>query len=175
MRNEAEIEASVSAISEAGLSWVRIGCDWSLREPEKDNYYWEPLEARLQAFHDAGISVLLSIETHQWPDWTAADDPEHDDPQTLDEFRAFVGDLLSAYGGMIQRIQLGNEWNWEIDDYFSGSEAAFISYTNIVSEEVRSYRSAGSLDSPSIVLGSFSGGRALAYDQGLISEIVLRD
>lgn len=169
--NKAEIRETIAAMKDLGLSCVRIGCDWSLREPRKDRYYWDPLEERLRAFADAGISVLLTLETHAWPGWLPKKGKKRDDPQTLLEFREYVRDLLDIYGSIIFRIQVGNEWNWEIDDFFDGSEQAYIAYANILADEVRRYRNKTGAAGPTIVLGSFSARAALAYDRGLVSEI----
>lgn len=171
VRDEGELRETIATVRDLGLSRVRIGCDWSLREPRKDRYSWAPFEARLRAFSEAGISVLVTLETHDWPAWLPKGDPEHDDPRTLSEFREYVHALLESYGSLISRIQVGNEWNWEIDDYFGGSEEAYGAYANILAREVRSYRGTTGKDGPTIVLGSFSARSALAYDRGLVSEV----
>lgn len=171
VRDREEIQDTIAAVRDLGLSSVRIGCDWSLREPKKDSYSWAPFEARLRAFADAGISVLVTLETHEWPAWLPEGDPEHDDPRTLSEFREYVRDLLESYGSLISRIQFGNEWNWEIDDFFGGSEEAYVAYANILAREVRRYRKTTGKDGPTIVLGSFFARSALAFDRGLISEV----
>ncbi len=172
VRSESDVSESITAMTDLGTSWARIGFDWSFREPSEDSYSWDALEYRLNAFADAGIKVLLTVETHSWPDWLP-DDSEHDDSITLASFRQLIADFLTDYGDKVARIQLGNEWNWEIDDYLNGSEEAFISYTNILSEEVTNYRTANSSSTPTIVLGSFSARHMLAYDQGLVTEVTI--
>ncbi len=173
VRNESETANTVAHIEDLGLDYVRIGCDWSFREPVEDQFSWNSIDYRLNAFSKAGIKVLLSIETHNWPDWLKDLDAEHDDTKTLQEFREFVTELLRLYGTKIERIQAGNEWNWEIDEYFNGSEEAYIKYANILSEEVNLFRTENNLTKPTIVLGSFSARHALAYDQNLISQITI--
>ena len=172
VRNENEIEASILAMKELGIDRTRIGCSWSNREPSRDEYYWGPFDTRMRLLADAGVSVLLTLETHNWPDWLP-DDPEHDDEIALNEFREFISDLLQRYGLNIARIQFGNEWNWEIDDYFAGSEEAFIKYSNILAEETRTLRKTMGIGNPVIVLGSFSARQALAFDQGLIDSVII--
>jgi len=161
---------TVKTMRDLGLTRVRIGCDWSLREPERDRFYWEPLAYRLEQFYQADISVLLSLETHAWPAWLP-EDAEHDDPETLEEFREFTRELLRLYGGKIDKIQVGNEWNWEIDRFFNGDEEAYIAYTVILAREVEAFRQETGQAGPVIVLGSFSARHALAFDQGLIRGI----
>jgi len=171
IRDEKEVSDSISAMQDLGLSCARLGCDWSLREPEDGRFYWTPLAYRLQAFADADIPILLTLETHDWPAWLPSGDPGHGDPETLAAFRRYVRELLSLFGEKIHRIQVGNEWNWEIDDFFGGSEEAFIAYANILADEVRRYRAESGQEGPAVVLGSFAARHALAYDRGLISGI----
>ncbi len=172
VRTPSELSETITAMTDLGTDWARIGFDWSFREPSEDTYSWDALANRLNAFADAGIKVLLTVETHSWPDWLPVD-AEHDDSVTLAQFRELMADFLTAYGDKVARIQLGNEWNWEIDDYLNGSEEAFISYTNILSEEVTNYRTANSSSTPTLVLGSFSARHMLAYDQGLATEVTI--
>jgi len=166
------LQKTIAALTDFSQSYVRIGEHWSLRETADDVFSWGPLETRLDAFSAAGIKVLLSIESHEWPAWLSSTGA-HSETATLDQFRYFVRELLRLYGDRIEYIQFGNEWNWEIDTYFAGDENAFIDYTNILGEEVTSWRNSVSGSTPVHVLGSFAGGNQLAYDQGLLSSIVI--
>lgn len=168
----AALADTVAAMADLELGHVRIGEDWSLREPADDVFNWAPLESRLSAFQAAGTKVLLSIESHAWPSWLNSTG-SHAEAETLDQFRAYVRELLRLQGSRIEYIQFGNEWNWEIDDYLAGDPSAFVAYTNILHAEVLAYRAEGGYAGPIHVLGSYSGGDALAYDQGLLAQIVI--
>ena len=130
---------SVKHLKTLSLGHVRIGEDWSLREASEGVFSWTPLGDRLRAFSSQGIQILLTIQSRAWPSWLPAS-TTHDDATTLAKFRIYVRALLEAYGDKIYAIQFGNEWNWEIDTYLGGSEAAYISFTNIMHEEVLAYR-----------------------------------
>lgn len=166
------LNSSIAYMQTLGINWTRIGEHWNYREATKDTYTWTPLETRLTQYNNANIKVLLTIETHEWPSWLGLDDATstRDETETLAEFREYIADLLALYADKIERIQVGNEYDWEIDTYFNGKEEAYIAYCNILYEEVQKLPLA---DRPDVVLGSIAGAgsAALALDQNLISSI----
>ena len=174
VQTAAALAVTLDSLDDLNIRNTRIGESWKNRETSDGVFNWEPLETRLDAFSAAGVKVLLSIESHEWPSWLDTSG-SHAETATLNQFRSYVHELLRLYGQKIYYIQFGNEWNWEIDDFFNGDEAAFIAYSNILNEEVTAYRTQGGFSGPLHVLGSFSGGNALAFDQGLITGIVIGD
>ena len=164
-----QLTATIAACRELGFTRVRIQESWASREPQKDSYNWGPLDTRIGMLHDAGIRILLTLGAHEWPGWLAPS-ATHGEPETLGRFRHYAADLLARYDGRIDRIQFGNEWNWEIDDYFGCSESAYVAYANVLYEEVMKRPAASR---PTAVLGSLNGLAYLALDQGLIDSIVI--
>jgi hypothetical protein len=167
LQQEADVSFTIAACKELGIGWIRYQESWLNREPEKDGFNWEPMDTRIEMLHRAGIKILLTLGGQEWPAWLNSS-PGRNDESTLYQFREYVAALLLRYAGKIERIQFGNEWNWEIDDYMAGDEEAFIAYANIVHEEA--YRLSEELR-PTIVLGSLNGLSYLAFDQGLVSRI----
>lgn len=169
VQQEADVNKTIAICNELNIGWVRIQEAWPNREPAQDSFSWGPMDTRISLLHNAGIKILLTLSGHEWPAWLNST-AGHDEPATLAQFREYVAALLARYAGKIDRIQFGNEWNWEIDDYMAGDEEAFIAYANILYEEV--YKLASSLR-PTVVLGSLNGLVYIAADQGLVTRVVI--
>lgn len=167
VQDEAAIGDTITACDELGMRWVRLQESWVYREPERDVFSWGPLDTRITMLHAAGIHTLLTLGGHEWPSWLGSTGG-HTEADTLVQFREYVAALLLRYSGTIDRIQFGNEWNWEIDDYMGGDEAAYVAYANILYDEV--YKISAE-SRPTVVLGSLNGLAYLAFDQGLVGSI----
>jgi len=169
LQGESDVAATVARCRELGIRRIRYQESWTNREPERDVFDWKPMDARIDGLHRAGIRVLLTLGGQEWPTWLGSDGG-HREAATLAQFREYVSALLRRYAGKIDRIQFGNEWNWEIDAYMGGDESAYIEYANILYEETMALPAAAR---PTVVLGSLNGLAFVAFDQGLIGSIVI--
>ncbi len=148
------------------IGQVRMGQSWHLREPINGTFNWQPLRERLDFYESNNIQVLLTLDTKQFPDWTS----NMDSSQIQVQFAEYLTALLTNFASQIAYIQLGNEWNWEIDTYLNGDVALFIALNNILYDTVQTLPLG---DRPEVVLGSISIGglRSLAFTQGRIENI----
>ncbi len=148
-----------------GIRHVRIAQPWALREPERDVYVWEPLDARIAALRAAGVSIFLTLELKDRPAWVAALSAEEQEA----EHREYVRDLLGRVGGDLEWVQYGNEWNAEVPRFGGGGVEAFVRDANAVYDEVQRLPS----PRPRVALGSVAIGglRGLALLQGRIENV----
>jgi hypothetical protein len=98
--NVEQRDFTVEQLTALSIDRILIGQAWELREPERDQFNWAPLDAR------------------------------------MDRFREYVAAFLRRYGTDVEFIQFGNEWNWEIDEFLNGDDAAFTRFANILYTEV---------------------------------------
>ena len=145
---------------------IRMSQSWHLREPENNSFNWKPLEDRLDFYSSSGVTVILTLETKQFPDW-AADLSQGD---FLERYRRYIRTLLEKYGSDIACIQTGNEWNWEIDRYLGGEDDLYIAMQNILYEEAERLSSE---NRPRVILGSLSSGalQLLSFHRGYLDNI----
>jgi len=59
-------------LDELNVEIIRIGENWSFREPEEGNFQWPSLDARINWAETNGIDVLLTIQSNG-PDWACSD------------------------------------------------------------------------------------------------------
>jgi hypothetical protein len=157
---------SRARLAELNIKHVRIIQNWSLREPVDDAFNWQPLEDRLQWYAAQGISVLVTLDLEEFPDWT---DSLAQAEKTV-EFGEFVSSLLALYGDRIDVLQVGNEWNWETDTYLAGDTSFYIALNNAAYNAVQA---APPDHRPVFALGSLSIGglRSVAFHLGLITNV----
>jgi len=149
---------TVERLNTLSIDRIRIGQAWELREPARDEFNWEPLDARIDRFRDEGIDLFITLEMKNMPAWLeglTADEREV-------EFREYVAAFLQRYGADVEFIQFGNEWNWEIDAYLHGDDGEFTNLANLLYSEVMQLPASAR---PTVVLGSVAIGglRGLAF------------
>lgn len=164
--NEGYRTNTLEHLTKLGIKDIRLGQDWSLRQPELDVYNFEPLRQRLDFYSDNGIDVLMTLDIKNFPTWTE----QLTDEEMLEYFDIYTGLLLEEFGEQIAYIQVGNEWDWEIDTYLDGKEALYISMHEIL------YKNVNDLEEdfqPKVAIGSISIGglMSIAYDQSLIRNV----
>ncbi len=164
--NQEELEFTQTHLEVLSMDRIRIGQAWKLREPENDNFYWVPLERRLDYFSSKGIEVFLTLDIKDFPDWMAGFSPSWRQVQ----FQEYVSILLTNYGNQIDYIQFGNEWNWEVESYLNADFGEFIAFSNILYSEVQSLPAG---DRPMVSLGSIAIGglRFIAIYQGKMDNV----
>lgn len=138
--NSKQIEFTVAELDKLAVDRIRIAIDWRHREPERGDFYWEPMDVRMKAAAEHDISVFLTIASVP-PDWAKLP-PGGDGANRMDEeaLRNFIEAVLLRYDN-IDKIQFGNEWETGARDgtaYISPSSVEkFVLYTNILHDAVQ--------------------------------------
>jgi polysaccharide biosynthesis protein PslG len=101
--------------------WIKQQLQWGVFEHEQGKIDWTGFDNIINAAHERGLRVMLSIPTA--PQWThpnlqpstppGENDPEAikgppDDPQA---YANFIGQVIDRYKGKIQAIEVWNEQN----------------------------------------------------------------
>ena len=101
--------------------WIKQQLQWGVFEHEQGKMDWTGFDNIINAAHERGLRVMLSIPTA--PQWThpnlqpstppGENDPEAikgppDDPQA---YANFIGQVIDRYKGKIQAIEVWNEQN----------------------------------------------------------------
>jgi beta-galactosidase len=74
---EDRLEQDIELMKECGINTVRIGeSTWSQWEPADGVFDFSDLDRMLDAFHDAGIQVIVGTPTYAIPQWMAKKHPE---------------------------------------------------------------------------------------------------
>ena len=105
----------------AHARWIKQQLQWGVFEAEQGKVDWTGFDTIINAAHERGLRVMLSIPTA--PQWThpslapstppGENDPEAikgppDDPQA---YANFIGQVIDRYKGKIQAIEVWNEQN----------------------------------------------------------------
>jgi LysM repeat protein len=116
-----DASALVSQLSELDVSWVKISVDWAVIEPTEGEFAFDQLDAAVDAFNDADLSVLLMLTGA--PDWSrpsatalAMEQPTYGPPDDLDTFGSFAGTVAERYAGKVQAYEIwfqpNNRLSW---------------------------------------------------------------
>ena len=101
--------ATVGKVKEAGFGWVRIQLIWRDFEREPGFYDFAITDPQIDAAHNAGLRVLLSVVKS--PEWAQ---PGGGLPETqggLDAFYNMMRRLSGRYAGKVQAYEIWNEQN----------------------------------------------------------------
>ncbi|MBI9109373.1 MAG: hypothetical protein JEZ04_21690 [Spirochaetales bacterium] len=138
--NSQQMDFTIDKLKNLAIDRIRIGIDWRSREPEKGNFYWEPMDLRMNTARENNISVFLTIIS-LGPKWACLPSGS-DGACLLDEnaLKTFIEEILIRYEN-IDKIQFGNEWESGIEDgicYIDRySVEKFVVYTNILYDAVQ--------------------------------------
>lgn len=153
-------------LKELNVAHIRIGENWSLREPTQGNFNWGPLDKRINWATENDMEVLLTIQSNG-PDWSCSTLRNTNSCvyQDNDDFKNYVELLLQRYPNRISKIQYGNEW--QSDFWYIGSEEQFTVANNIVYDAIKEFS-----PDTKMVLGGFTtiSLRFLAGCNGLIDS-----
>ncbi|MFP4443414.1 MAG: hypothetical protein ACLFST_09855 [Spirochaetia bacterium] len=138
--NSEQINFTTTELKKLAIDRIRIAVDWRNREPSEGEFYWVPMDYRMEAAAKNNIAVCLTINSI-CPDWaligTGEDGAFFFDENALENF---IEALLTRYEN-IDKIQFGNEWEAGTEDgttYTSqDSVEKFIIYTNILYNAVQ--------------------------------------
>ena len=158
----AERSWTQSKMTESGVNILRMQMHWALREPTDDNWYWGPMDDRIDWAVGQGYEVFICVEPNG-PGW-ACGTPSNSQSCVYndnEEFREFVEQMLLRYGYDIDYIQFGTEVDSEY--WYAGTMSQFEIPANILADEVAQYETAyPSADDIKVVLASVTTTGALA-------------
>jgi hypothetical protein len=89
---------------DAGAKWSREGFSWSRIEPQPGQFHWEYFDGLLDCAQRNGISVYGLVSG--WAPWSKAYTPEG-----VEEYAAFLRQLVGHYKGRIKQWEIWNEPN----------------------------------------------------------------
>lgn len=129
---------------------IRIGENWSFREPTQGNFNWQPLDNRINWAYENGYEILLTIQSNA-PDWACSSTQNTRSCvfNNNNDFKNYIDLLLQRHSDKISKIQFGNEW--QSDYWYAGTANNFVEANNILYTSVQE-------NSPStrVVLGGFT-------------------
>lgn len=137
-------------LDDLGVKKIRIGEDWSNREPIQGSFNWEPLENRILWADSNDYEVLLTIQSNG-PNW-ACSAISNDGSCVFsnnNNFKNYIDSLLVRYGDKISKIQFGNEW--QSDYWYAGNANDFIEAHNTLHSSVQAHA-----PNVKVVLGGFT-------------------
>ncbi len=128
---------NVNQVIDLGLRWIKFQMPWKDVEPNPGDLQWGTWDEKINAYHAAGIKVLLSIP--KAPNWARPSDDDKSvegppaDPQI---YANFVGAVAGRYRGKAQAIEVWNEQNLyyeaggkgrvNVDNYMALLKASYI-------------------------------------------------
>jgi hypothetical protein len=98
---------------EAGFGWIRQQVHWSDQEGPPGRYAWGELDAVVNAVHNAGLNLLLSVVSS--PRFYTANG-RHGMPKNPEKLGNFVAALARHYQGKVQAIEIWNEQNLAVEN-----------------------------------------------------------
>lgn len=107
------------------FNWIKHQIEWKEFEPAKGQYRWEAINGVVDAAHEAGLNVLLSVV--KAPDWARGGHTEEDGPPADNsDYGDFMGAMAQRYCGRVQAYEIWNEQNlkreWNTGRPLSASE-----------------------------------------------------
>jgi hypothetical protein len=105
-------QSTITAMTDAGVRWTRLGIGWHDLEPSKGSYSTANLQEddkAIQMAHAAGIKIVLDIvETPQWASGSTNRYAAPRNPQDLADFVRFIA---NRYRGQVDGYEIWNEEN----------------------------------------------------------------
>ena len=102
--NLGEMEGIARKARDVGVKWSREGFSWSRIEPRPGEFHWEYFDGLLDCAQRNGISVYALVSG--WAPWSKAYTPEG-----MDQYVAFLRQLVSRYHQRIRQWEVWNEPN----------------------------------------------------------------
>ena len=95
----------LAAVRSGGGGFIRTGFPWKAIEPKKGKMDWEVFDDLVTVTRQNDIQILGVL--HALPEWVA--DPQHHQ----DDWRHFVGQVITRYGENVDHWEIWNEPNLE--------------------------------------------------------------
>lgn len=138
-------------LQQAGLGVVRIGVNWSFREPRAGKYNWKPLDKQVIALQKLGIKPFLTLYSDaKWGTKKGRSVAKNKPPKNLKQWDRFVADLVERYDGdgyndapgllrKVEFYQVANEWISEKNKSggWDGSADELIDFINVSYDAVK--------------------------------------
>lgn len=136
INNQKNLEFTLQQLNVLHITQVRISTSWASREPQPGQYYWEPLDQRINTLTENGIQIFLTIPADA-PDWICSQTTPNNTCALTDHqaFQAYLTALLTRYQGQIAQIQFANEW--DNLDWYPGTAQQFTETQNIFYQTVK--------------------------------------
>lgn len=134
-----------------GVTRIRFGEDWKIRETRSGSYNWSTLDSRIDYLEKQNIAIMLTVQSNG-PSRACGKSNETSCVFTdLSGFEHYVSALVSRYRGRVKRYQFGNEML--SPHFYAGTPDDFILAANRFYDTVKQTDPAAD-----IVLGGFSVG-----------------
>lgn len=104
--------SNISNVQDLGLGWVKMQMPWKDVEFAPGEPHWGAWDSRIEAYHEAGINVLLVLT--KAPNWARPADDDRgveglpENPQT---YVTFVLSVTERYSGKVQAIEVWDQQN----------------------------------------------------------------
>jgi hypothetical protein len=136
--NEEQRVFTEPLLNELNVNIIRIGENWSFREPSEGNFNWSSLDDRINWAENNELNILLTIQSNG-PDWAC--NAQHNTNSCVfednEKFRNYIEQLLQRYPNRISKIQFGNEW--QSNFWYIGNEQDFVTANNIVYNAIQQF------------------------------------
>lgn len=151
-----DLNQLVSAVQGLGFRWVKFQVPWEWLELRQGQRDWNAygLENAVNAFHNAGIKILLSVVVA--PDWSRTTPAPCPDgvvhvgpPDDYNLYADFVGAMAAHFRGRVQAYEIMNETNL-CREWNTGRRLSAAEYVDLLS---RAYRAIKAVD-PNIIVVS---------------------
>lgn len=109
-------------IKDAQIGIIRVDFTWNIIEPEPKKYRWDIVDRVVDGANERGIEILAILG--YCPKWASLNGDIHDKPRSVEEWKEFIGTIVSKYKGKIKYFSLWNEPNSKT--FFKGSLDEFI-------------------------------------------------
>ncbi|NOZ04726.1 MAG: hypothetical protein GXP41_00015 [Chloroflexi bacterium] len=109
---DGELEYALSALSRAGLQWVRQPFRWADLEPSPNTFDWTQADRWVEATRDHNLKLIALLDTA--PRWARAPEDADDPfapPVHYEDFGAFAAAFAERYGADIAAYQIWDEPN----------------------------------------------------------------
>lgn len=103
---------AISAIKDAGISWVRVDFNWFFMEPSKGKYNWQVSDGIIKVAQQNNWNVFATLAYA--PKWAEAHTPpqgKRTGPKSAQDWSRFVEAVVKRYRGKISHWGIWNEPN----------------------------------------------------------------
>jgi O-antigen ligase len=113
--DEAQLQAELAQINQAGFSWIRQTFPWAQIEPEQGRFDWAQWDRIVQ--HSGDFNLIAVLDTS--PTWASTSSLQP--PTSTLQFANFARSLALRYGDRIDYYQiwdepnLGDRWRGEVN------------------------------------------------------------
>ncbi|OZC56313.1 hypothetical protein CH289_06215 [Rhodococcus sp. RS1C4] len=161
--SDAELNTTLSMLSAAGISSIRLSIPWFNVEYTRNQLDWSSVDRVVNAVHARGISILGIIA--YTPPWATspAGQPLNTRPASPATFGQFAGKVAARYAGKISAYEIWNEPNGAM---FYGPSPDAAGYTQLLKAAYPAIKAA---DASATVIGGVLG--AVEDGPGMVNPV----